>query len=161
MITREETKQESVKKKKRLREGIFFRKSDLPCQMLMKELGRWGLKNVQTMDLATWKMLEGLPRWLSGKESTSQCRMRKRYRFHPWVRKIPWWRKWQPTLVFLLGESHGQRSLMVYTCGVTKSWTQLSNWAQSQGPGSVTMHSLGREDKLSQKLLKRRRERVW
>ena len=29
----------------------------------------------------------------------------------PWVRKIPWRRVWQPTPVFLLGESHGQRSL--------------------------------------------------
>ena len=27
------------------------------------------------------------------------------------VRKIPWKRKWQATPVFLLGESHGQRSL--------------------------------------------------
>ena len=31
--------------------------------------------------------------------------------FHPWVRKIPWRRAWQPTPVFLPGESHGQRSL--------------------------------------------------
>ena len=31
--------------------------------------------------------------------------------FDPWVRKIPWRRKWQPTWVFLPGESHGQRSL--------------------------------------------------
>ena len=29
----------------------------------------------------------------------------------PWVRKIPWSRKWQPTPVFLPGKSHGQRSL--------------------------------------------------
>ena len=29
----------------------------------------------------------------------------------PWVRKMPWERKWQPTPVFLPGESHGQRSL--------------------------------------------------
>ena len=29
----------------------------------------------------------------------------------PWVRKIPWRRKWQPTLIFLSRESHGQRSL--------------------------------------------------
>ena len=29
----------------------------------------------------------------------------------PWVRKIPWRRKWQPTPVFLPGKSHGQRSL--------------------------------------------------
>ena len=26
-----------------------------------------------------------------------------------WVGKIPWRRKWQPTLVFLPGKSHGQR----------------------------------------------------
>ena len=29
--------------------------------------------------------------------------------------KIPWSRKWQPTLVFLLGKSHAQRSLVGYT----------------------------------------------
>ena len=34
--------------------------------------------------------------------------------FNPWVRKIPWSRKWQPTPVFLPGESHGQRSLVGY-----------------------------------------------
>ena len=32
-----------------------------------------------------------------------------------WVRKIPWRREWQPTAVFLLGESHGQRSLAGYS----------------------------------------------
>ena len=36
-------------------------------------------------------------------------------RVDPWVRKIPWRRKWQPTLVILLGEFHGQRSLADYT----------------------------------------------
>ena len=46
----------------------------------------------------------------SGKEPSCQCRGRKRHRFHPWGRKIPWRRKWQPTPVFLPGESHGQRS---------------------------------------------------
>ena len=34
--------------------------------------------------------------------------------FHPWVGKIPWRRKWQPTPVFSPGESHGQRSLAGY-----------------------------------------------
>ena len=33
----------------------------------------------------------------------------------PWVRKIPWRRKWQPTPVFLPGECHGQRSLVDYS----------------------------------------------
>ena len=55
--------------------------------------------------------LSGLPRWLSGKESTCRCR---RHRFNPWGGKIPWRRKRQPTLVFMPGKSHGQRSLVGY-----------------------------------------------
>ena len=53
----------------------------------------------------------GFPWWLSGKESTCQCR---RCRLDPWGRKIPWRRKWQSTLVFLPGIFHGQRSLAGY-----------------------------------------------
>ena len=34
------------------------------------------------------------------------------YGFDPWVRKIPWRREWQPTLLFLPGKFHGQRSLV-------------------------------------------------
>ena len=34
-----------------------------------------------------------------------------RHRFDPWVRKILWRRAWQPTLLFMLREPHGQRSL--------------------------------------------------
>ena len=34
--------------------------------------------------------------------------------FNPWVGKIPWRRKWQPTPVFLLDKCHGQRSLVGY-----------------------------------------------
>ena len=53
-------------------------------------------------------MSRGLPRWLSGKESACQCR---RHELNPWVRKIPWSRKWQPTQVSLPGKFHGERSL--------------------------------------------------
>ena len=35
--------------------------------------------------------------------------------FNPWVRKIPWRRKWKPTSAFLPGEANGQRSLMGYS----------------------------------------------
>ena len=35
--------------------------------------------------------------------------------FDPWVGKIPWRRKWQPTPVFLPGELHGQKSLAGYS----------------------------------------------
>ena len=34
--------------------------------------------------------------------------------FHPWVRKIHWRRKWQPTPVFLPGKSPAQGSLGGY-----------------------------------------------
>ena len=36
------------------------------------------------------------------RDSLSLCRL------EPWVRKIPWRRKWQPTPVFLPGKSHGK-----------------------------------------------------
>ena len=52
-----------------------------------------------------------LPRWLSGKGPICQCR---RHQFKPWVGKIPWRKKWQPSPVFLPGKSHGQRSLADY-----------------------------------------------
>ena len=50
--------------------------------------------------------------WLSGKESACQHRRSKRYEFNPWVKKIPWRRKWQSTPIILPGKSHGQRSLV-------------------------------------------------
>ena len=43
------------------------------------------------------------------------CQGRRRWRFNLWVRKIPWRRKWQPTLVVLSGRSRGQRSLVSYS----------------------------------------------
>jgi len=36
-------------------------------------------------------------------------------RFDPWVRKMPWRRKWQPPPVLLPGKSHGQRRLAGYS----------------------------------------------
>ena len=58
---------------------------------------------------------EDVNRWLSGKESAFQGRRCRRYGFNPWLRKIPWRRKWQPTPVLLPGKSHGQRSLAGYS----------------------------------------------
>ena len=63
--------------------------------------------------------INGLPWWLSGEEPACQCR---RCEFIPWVRKIPWRRKWQPTPVFLPGKSPGQRSLVGYSLQGSKEW---------------------------------------
>ena len=56
----------------------------------------------------------------------------KRHRFNSWVRKIPWKRGiWQPTPVFLPGESHGQRSLVGYSPWSHKK-TQLKQLSTAQ-----------------------------
>ena len=55
-----------------------------------------------------------IPGGTSGKESICQCRRCKRCEFDPWIRKIPGERHGNP-LVFLPGESHGQRSLAGYS----------------------------------------------
>ena len=57
--------------------------------------------------------------WLSGNKFACQCGRRG---LSPWVGNIPWRREWQPTPVFLPGESQGQRSLAGYSPqGCTKS----------------------------------------
>ena len=71
----------------------------------------------------------GLPWWLSGKDPACQCR---RCRFHPWVRKIPGRREWQPIPLFLPGASHGQRNLGGYSPwghkeSDTTEWLNVNN----------------------------------
>ena len=86
-----------------------------------------------------------------GKEPGCQCR---RLRFHPWVGKIPWRRKRQPTPVFLPGKSHGQRSLGGYgPWGCRESDrterlnTNVCRWPRPltlplcSGPGSLSLSS--------------------
>ena len=84
--------------------------------------------------------------------------------------RFPWRRKWQPTPVFLPGESHEQRSLAGYCPWGCKSWTQLSNYIRMnqvhiwgfpgdsvvrntpvmQEPQRMWVWSLGREDLLEE-----------
>ena len=73
-----------------------------------------------------------------GKESTHndtgdrlQC---KRPRFDPWVGKLPWIWKWQPTPVFLPGESLGERSLVGYSAALNMP-ANLENSAVATGLG--------------------------
>ena len=65
------------------------------------------------------------PRWLDGKESACQCGDSG---LIPGLERFPWRRKWQPTPVFLPGESHGERSLAGYSSWSGKSLTQWSDW---------------------------------
>ena len=72
-------------------------------------------------------ILCGLPKRHCGKESACQCRRCKRRGFDFWVEKIPWSRKWQPTPVFLLGNSAERGAWRATVHEVIKSQTQLSN----------------------------------
>ena len=45
--------------------------------------------------------------------------------FCPWVGKMPWRRKWQPTPVFLAGKSCGQRNLVGYSPWGRRVWHDL------------------------------------
>ena len=78
----------------------------------------------------------GLSWWLSCKESAYQCRRHRRHRFDPWVRKIPWRRKWQPTPIILPGKSYGQRSLEGYSLWEYKESANLAVLGTTYGEGS-------------------------
>ena len=73
----------------------------------------WGCKELDTTEwLNNDNIFFGLPSWLKWLRIHLQCRT---CGHHPWMRKIPWRRKWQPTPVFLPGKSCGQRSLAGYS----------------------------------------------
>ena len=57
-------------------------------------------------------MTVGFPDGSVGKESACDS---GDLRFSSWIRKLPWRREWQPTPVFLPGESCGQKSLVDYS----------------------------------------------
>ena len=95
---------------------------------------RW---NSFKVNLRSWVCvaIESFPGSASGKESACQFKRHKSRIFNLWIRKVPWRRKWQPTPVFVPGESHGhRRTWWVTVHGVTNSWTWLnthawhSNW---------------------------------
>ena len=64
-----------------------------------------------SIEVELYSFVYGLPRWFGGKEPACQCKRLKRYKFNPWVRKIPW----QPTPVFFPGKSYRQRILVGYS----------------------------------------------
>ena len=60
--------------------------------------------------------------------------------------KIPWRRKWQPTPVFLLGKSHGQRRLVSY---IPRSRTEETGELYSKGLERV-LHDLATKQQQSE-----------
>ena len=95
--------------------GLWWRKTwpgspNIHCHFDMAE-DHW------PMTAITFLLDAGLRLGIPGDASGTSLPMRgyKRRGFHLWVRKIIWKRAWQPTPVFLPGESHGQRSMAGYS----------------------------------------------
>ena len=87
----------------------------------------WATEHAQILSL----LIFWLCTWYSGKESNCQCRRCKRCKrreFDPWVRKIPWRSKWQPTPIFFPGRLHRQRSLASTVHGGHRE-SDMTEWA--------------------------------
>ena len=74
-----------------------------------------------TLNAISYLCWEGFLGGASSKEPTCQSKRLKRHRFDPWIEKISWRWAWQPTPVFLPGESYGQRSMVGYSPWVANS----------------------------------------
>ena len=68
----------------------------------------------------------GFPGGASGKQLVCQCSRHKRCRFNPWVGKIPWRRAWQPTAVFLPGESLEKGAWSIGSQRIRHDWIDLT-----------------------------------
>ena len=127
----------SLSKKCRFPECCLVRAAGIIETLLSRCWRRWAPQLIWTLVpceapiLALLQLRWGFLGSTSHKEHTCQCRRHKRREFNPWIGKIPWRKAWQPTLVFLPGESNGQRSLAGYSPWVTKSQTCLNDWAHT------------------------------
>ena len=87
--------------------------SRMSCKWGQSVWTRWsGFFYAASRVWAPSRLQWGFPGGSDGKSVCLQC---GRPRFNPWVGKIPWGRKWQPTLVLSPEEFHGQRSLVGYS----------------------------------------------
>ena len=75
----------------------------------------------------------------------------------PWVGKVPWRRKWQPSPEFLPGESHEQRSLVNYSPWGPKNWTRLGNWTAT----NVNYVLIQLEEKIEKKMTDLSKHTSW
>ena len=76
----------------------------------------WEVSFIALSDLWLLRALQhlfcGFPGGSVVKNAPAMKETCRRHGFIPWVRKVPWSRKWQLIQVFLPGKSHGQSGLM-------------------------------------------------
>ena len=100
--------------------------------------------------------LHGFPSGTSDKESACQYRRQKRLGFSPWLGKIPWRRKWQPTPVFLPENFYGQEPGGLQSMGsqrvrhdlATEHTSKQKKWIYVNIIGIIIQHNYKNEFKL-------------
>ena len=106
-----------------LLQGIFLTQGSNPgllnCRQILYCLSHkqtrwdmWKLSTASSLFFCQPETALNNPRWLRQWRIHLKCGTSQ---FYPWFGKIPWRREWQPTPVFLPGESLGQRSLAGYS----------------------------------------------
>ena len=102
-----------------------FKLQDGDAGTVITPVNDYKLCKVLNVRFMTSYTLIKFPWWFSGKESVCQCR---RLGFAPWMGKIPWRRKQQPTPAFLPGKSQGQRSLQSSVASWLQSMRSQKGW---------------------------------
>ena len=104
------------------------------CTIINKQTKKDTKSYLEKLKLIQTSKIEQLNElWFPGGsvvKSLPEMQETQRLGFDPWVGKIPWRRKWEPTLVFLPRESHGQGSLMGYCpwgCKELETTQQINN----------------------------------
>ena len=92
--------------------------------------------------------LTGFPGRASGKEHTCQCRRCEKCGFSHLVEKSPWRGAWQPTPIFLPGESHGPKNLVGYSLRGCKELdtTEVTSHAHTHTHTHTHTHLLNTTD---------------
>ena len=114
---------------------IFFK----PFLLIWVRTYRKGKRNLSASQFSfisfRLQHTQGFPSGASDKEPACQCRRYKRCGFNPGVGKIPWRRAWQPTPVFLPGESPWTEEpgtlRPIGSQGVAHDWSDLARIAHT------------------------------
>ena len=111
--------------------------------------GGWGGEDVGGEVLCLQSKGRSSRGFPGGSDGKSVCLPCGRLRFDPWVGKIPWRRKWQPTPVLLPGKFHGRRSMVGY-----------SPWGCKESDTTEQVHVMATEKKPSGFYVERALEKI-
>ena len=85
---------------------------------------------------------QGLPWWLSGKDSACKCLQCRRRGFNAWVRKIPWEGNGNPLQYSCLGNPVDRGAWWAAVHGVMKSQIRLSDWTTTNPQVALVVKNL-------------------